>query len=171
MPTTSLGLRYPSSTDDVRPYEDIQFLATDVDTALTQRAPIAETVALSSQYTLTASVADLPGCTITKTTPRANCVALITWMADCQLFTLGTASLMAVINAMVDGVDQAAPQSVWGPGNQSVQTNTRGTTAGSMVVVLASAGSHTFKLRAAKASASGDIKLNTQATSMTVVIL
>jgi hypothetical protein len=33
MPTTaSRAYRYPSSTDDVRPYEDIQFLATDVDT-------------------------------------------------------------------------------------------------------------------------------------------
>lgn len=35
MPTTPNGLRYPASTDDVRPYEDIQFLATDVDTKLT----------------------------------------------------------------------------------------------------------------------------------------
>jgi hypothetical protein len=35
MPTTpNSGLRYPSSTDDVRPYEDIQFLATDTDNAL-----------------------------------------------------------------------------------------------------------------------------------------
>lgn len=32
MPTTSRGYRYPSSTDDVRPYEDIQFLASDVNT-------------------------------------------------------------------------------------------------------------------------------------------
>lgn len=35
MPTTpNYALRYPSSTDDVRPYEDLQFLATDADTAL-----------------------------------------------------------------------------------------------------------------------------------------
>lgn len=33
MPTTSnRAYRYPSSTDDVRPYEDLQFLASDVDT-------------------------------------------------------------------------------------------------------------------------------------------
>ena len=33
MPTTPNRLyRYPASTDDVRPYEDLQFLATDVDT-------------------------------------------------------------------------------------------------------------------------------------------
>lgn len=33
MPTTpNRAYRYPSSTDDVRPYEDLQFLATDIDT-------------------------------------------------------------------------------------------------------------------------------------------
>jgi len=30
--TANRAYRYPQSTDDVRPYEDIQFLATDVDT-------------------------------------------------------------------------------------------------------------------------------------------
>jgi hypothetical protein len=33
MPTTpNRAYRYPASTDDVRPYEDLQFLATDIDT-------------------------------------------------------------------------------------------------------------------------------------------
>lgn len=34
MPTTALGFRYPSSTDDVRPYEDLQLLAEDLETYL-----------------------------------------------------------------------------------------------------------------------------------------
>lgn len=35
MPTTSRGYRYPSSSDDVRPYEDIQFLADDINNDVT----------------------------------------------------------------------------------------------------------------------------------------
>jgi hypothetical protein len=35
MATTPRGYRYPTSADDVRPYEDIQFAATDIDTDVT----------------------------------------------------------------------------------------------------------------------------------------
>lgn len=55
MPTTTKGFRYPSSTDDVRPYEDIQFLASDLDTYLTvKRCRVYLTSAVStSTATLT----------------------------------------------------------------------------------------------------------------------
>lgn len=45
MPTTpNRAYRYPASTDDVRVYEDLQFLATDVDTDVTAVAAAYNTV-------------------------------------------------------------------------------------------------------------------------------
>jgi hypothetical protein len=45
MPTTSLGIRYPASTDNYRPHTDMQNLATDVDTLLVGEGPIQRRVA------------------------------------------------------------------------------------------------------------------------------
>jgi hypothetical protein len=61
VPTTpNRGYRYPSSTDDVRPYEDIQFLATDVDTDMAAVAAASTTVdavrvTTAGAYTITAT--------------------------------------------------------------------------------------------------------------------
>ncbi|MEV5211319.1 hypothetical protein AB0K35_27985 [Micromonospora sp. NPDC053740] len=169
--TTSVyGLPYQTTGDAPNGPVLGQQLAEAVEALLLAKQPIQATATLSSQYTLTTTTTDLSGCTITKNVPRASAVALLTWTADCVLTSAGTASLLAVVNVMVDGVDQAFPQSVWGPGNLAVQANSRGTTSGSMTVVLSGSGNHTFKLRAAAASATGQIKLNAQHTSLSVVI-
>lgn len=42
--TPNRAYRYPASTDDVRPYEDIQFLATDIDTDVAALAAAYNTV-------------------------------------------------------------------------------------------------------------------------------
>lgn len=169
--TSVYGLPFLEPTDPPDIAGATEDLAGAAEALFVSKQPIGQTAVLSSLYTLTTTVSDLPGCTVTKTTPRANSVALVTWTADCILTVAGSTSLLAVVNIMVDGVDQAFPQSLWGPGNQAVQPNTRGTTSGSMTVVLASAGSHTFKLRGAAASATGQIKLNAQHTSLSVLIL
>ncbi|MFC3504795.1 hypothetical protein ACFOOK_28040 [Micromonospora krabiensis] len=145
-------------------------LAQAVEDELVLRNPQAATAVLASQYTLTSTITDLSGCVINLTTPRAGAKALVTWTADCQLVTAGAASLYAVINLAVDGSDVAFPQSVWGPGNWAAQANTRGAVAGATIVTLASAGSHQLKLRAAKSSATGDMRLNAQHTSISAVV-
>jgi hypothetical protein len=169
--TSTYGFPYLEPADPPDIAGATEDLAEAVEGVLVAGVPMAATALLSSQFTLGSTIADLPGCTITRTTPRSNAVALVTWMADCQLFTAGSTSLMAVVNLMVDGVDLASPQAVWGPGNMAVQANTRGTVAGSATVALASAGSHTFKLRGAAASATGQIRLNSPWTSLSVLIL
>lgn len=45
MPTTSLGIRYPASTDNYRPHTDMQNLATDVDGLLVGEGPIQRRIA------------------------------------------------------------------------------------------------------------------------------
>ncbi|PWR08565.1 hypothetical protein DKT68_15220 [Micromonospora acroterricola] len=169
--TPTYGFPYQVNSDPPNGPALGQQLAEAVEALFVAKQPLQGTAVLSSLYTLTSTITDLPGCSITKSVPRSGAVALLTWTADCVLTVAGSTSLMAVVNVMIDGVDQAAPQSLWGPGNQAVQTNTRGTTSGSMTVVLGSSGSHTFKLRAAASSATGQIKLNAQHTQLTVLIL
>lgn len=169
--TPTFGLPYQTSGDAPNGPALGQQLAQAVEDLLVAKQPIQATAVLSSQYTLTSTITDLSGCTIVKSIPRSSAVALLTWTADCVLVGAGSASLFAVVNVNVDGVDQPFPQSVWGSGNMSAQANTRGTTSGAMTLVLSGSGNHTFKLRAAKASATGDLRLNAQHTQLTVLIL
>jgi hypothetical protein len=57
MPTTARGFRYPASTDDVRPYEDIQFLAQDVNDDITNNVLTAYPSAIKPIWTITSTSA------------------------------------------------------------------------------------------------------------------
>jgi hypothetical protein len=80
MPATSRGYRYPSSTDDVRPYEDIQFLATDLDTDITAVVAGSHRI-LGCSYTTAGSVLTSIGATE---------LALAAWAGADQAFTWKT---------------------------------------------------------------------------------
>ncbi|RAO26461.1 hypothetical protein PSN13_06489 [Micromonospora saelicesensis] len=168
--TSIYGFRYLEPEDPPDIAGGLQNLGQDVEDELALRAPSVNTAALSSLYTLTDTVSNLPGCVINVTTPRAGAVALITWTADCVLTTAGSASLTAVTNVSIDNVDQPYPQPVWGPGNQAVQANTRGTVSAAMLATLG-AGAHAFRLRGAASSSTGQIKLNALLTQLSVLIL
>lgn len=55
MPTTSLGLRYPGSTDNVNVPEDIQNLAVDVDDLLVEQAATVQRIVKSADESVTSS--------------------------------------------------------------------------------------------------------------------
>lgn len=167
MPTTSLGFRYPSSTDDVRPYEDIQFLATDVNGSLIGRNPLQADAGLSSNYTLTGTMTDLPGCSVTINVATAGLAAyMVSWSGDCQLVTAG--SLTGSIHLMVDGVQVGRP-AVWNPGN--VIAGARNSPASSAAGILTGSGNHVIKLQAMASITSGSLRLNAVNTGLSVLVL
>lgn len=55
MPTTTLGITYPDSTDAVRVWEDMQTLAEDVDGLIAAKGFVAEDIRTSSSGTFTTS--------------------------------------------------------------------------------------------------------------------
>ncbi|MEH0973974.1 hypothetical protein V6U77_22870 [Micromonospora sp. CPCC 205546] len=62
MPTTSLGLRYPSSTDNVNPPEDFQFLASDVNDVV---SPLVNVPLAQLRQSVSQSLANATWTTIT----------------------------------------------------------------------------------------------------------
>lgn len=167
MSTTSLGFRYPSSLDPIRPYEHIQNLATDVNGSLLGRNPIQADAGLSANYTFTGSMTDLPGCLISINMPTAGLAAyMVSWSGDVQLMTAG--NVTGSIHLMVDGVQVGRP-AVWNPGN--VAAGARNSPASSATGVLVGTGTHTFKLQALGAISSGVLRLNAVNTGLSVLVL
>jgi hypothetical protein len=85
MPSTTRGYRYPSSADDVRPYEDIQFLATDVDAdvgAIALRGFVAEVNNNSTPRNST--TAEAIGNTVTLTSPGTTAIYKATYVIAVQ---------------------------------------------------------------------------------------
>lgn len=121
---------------------------------------------LTTAYTLTTSMADLTGATLTVTTPYANAAYLALWTADYTLLTAG--SLTGVVQLVVDGTAVTQPQAIWNPAN--VAAGARATVMQSTSGSLATAGSHTFRLQGSYVGASGSLRLNAGHTQLTVVI-
>lgn len=152
MPDTSLGITYPASTGHTRLWEWLQEMADDVNGIFVRRNPLYGRGKLSAPQALTNTVTDLAGCSVTINVPTPQAVAWVQMAMDCTLITAGTASTLAVLNAMVDGVVQADPQPVWGPGNWAAQANARGTVGAGFPVLLSGSGNHVIKAQAAKPS-------------------
>ncbi|MEV4384399.1 hypothetical protein AB0J68_01520 [Micromonospora sp. NPDC049580] len=167
MPDTSLGLTYPASTAHTRIWEHIQELANDANAALVTRTPLLDSAQVSAVTTLTTTMSDIPGATKTLITTLPNTRALIIWSPDFQCTTASTATPYSVV--AVDGVDQA-PNAVYFPGGTAA-VGARCTPCNAFVVTLATAGAHTFKMRAAVATANGVWKVNNQTSSISVLAL
>ncbi len=163
MPTTSLGLTYPASTGHTRLWEHLQTLAQNVNDLFVAKTPLMGTGQLTSAYTMTATMTDLAGASVTLNVPRAGASALIVWSTDMQVQTTGSVTAYTLVN--IDGVDQ--PQNaVWNPGGAAV--GGRVTVGNSFTTTLATSGSHTFKLRGVGTSAIKALNIHTQ---ISVVVL
>jgi hypothetical protein len=75
--------RYPGSADDVRPYEDLQFLATDIDTDVGQlalRGHVAEEV--NNSVNRVSTTAEVVAASETITSPGTSAIYLALWMGS-----------------------------------------------------------------------------------------
>ncbi|WP_420124384.1 hypothetical protein [Nakamurella sp.] len=172
MPDTSLGITYPASTAHTRLWEHLQELAADVNAILVNRTPLRGDGALSSLYTLTATMADLAGATVTINVPTASAVFLARWTMAGQLMTAGNIS--AVSQLLVDNVAQT-PQCIWNPANVTAATGSpRGGQSQQVSGTVSGAGNHIFKLQAQRVfptGSSGDIRLDNIHTNLSVLVL
>lgn len=150
--------------------------ATDVQAAIneldTEKAPLSATsftnivtAAASSNLTPTTTTTDIPGATVTITTQVANTKVFVAASLDCQVQNMSDA-IIALLN--VDGVDQGSPQVLFG-GSVAAAAFIRGSQAQSWVITLASAGSHTLKLRGARGSTGGTPTIFQNFTTITVM--
>lgn len=172
MPTTSLGLRYPTSTGNVRPYEDIQNLAQDVNAILVGRTPVQANSALTALVTLPGSPTDLVGTSITVNLTTANAVYLAAWTMAGQLMSNG--NVTGIVTLMVDGAT-ASPQAIWNPANVVAASGSpRGGQGQQVSGILSGAGNHTFKLQGSisrPTGTTGDIRLDNLHTCLSVLVL
>lgn len=112
---------------------------------------------LAADETITTSETDVTGVTQTITTPVANTEVKIT--AVCDIGSTGAADIGFVI-CHIDGVAQS--------GNCKWQVAGRGTVSQTWVATIATAGSHTIKLRKQKAGSSNTVTLFGTHTKMTI---
>ncbi len=116
---------------------------------------------------LTATVTDVPGATLTFTTTYPNTAYVAIWAANFNGIAAGTPTGIVQLN--IDGSDLTAPELVWNQANVAAGSQTTGGT--SYVGVLASAGSHTFKLRGSRSGgADSQIRVNAAHTQLTLLI-
>jgi hypothetical protein len=118
----------------------------------------------TSTLTLTTTVQDVAGCTLTFTLAGAHGFALVVGTFDFQP-TATSAGNIAIGALMADATTQSQ-QVIWSDNG----ANSRGTLSQSWVVPLA-AGSHTLKLRASKVAAGGTHVANSSHTNMSVLIV
>jgi hypothetical protein len=122
--------------------------------------------ALTALYTVTGTLTDLAGTTITITTQDANSFYFAAWVADARLQTAGAAGDVTV-QLNVDGVAIANPAADVNFSN--LAAGARMTVGQNLSGVLAAAGAHTFKLQAVSA-ATGTRQLGAQHTTLTVLV-
>lgn len=142
-------------------------LAFEVVTAdrLNRMQPTEYFVAASGDVALTGSAADITGATITFSTNAANAKAACTWFADTD--STNTTAAIASTYLNVDGVDQTSPMTIQ---EQGTANDTRPTVGQQSTVTLASAGSHTIKLRGQRVSGSGGVTIKTTHTTLRIVV-
>lgn len=128
--------------------------ATDLNTNITKVLAARGTTASA---TVTTTIADLGGCTLTFTTPEANTKVLVTGVFDLQIN--GTTDIARGI-LDVDGVSDT---------NEAVLNGTvRATVTQQWVYTLSTAGSHTIKLRVQKTNNSNTVTVRSP-SSITIV--
>lgn len=128
--------------------------------------PTVYDVACSADVALTGTVADITGASITFSTTTAGAKAICTWVADTDS-TNATAAIASVYLS-IDGVDQAAPMTIM---EQGTANDTRATVAQMSTVTLASAGSHTIKLRGQRVSGTGTVTVKQTHTTLRILVL
>lgn len=99
----------------------------------------------SGNLTVTTSVQDIPGCSITLTTETDNAGYAVSAAVDCSVTSTDASSLIEA-RLEIDGVEQL------GRAVHAMDTATRDTVSQFWDGTLTSAGSHTFKLTAARGS-------------------
>ena len=167
MPDTSLGFTYPASGAHTRIWEHFQELASDINAGMVARTPLLSTAQVSSATTLTTTMSDMPGGSVTLTTTLPNTKAMVIWSPDFQCMTASTAVPYSVV--AVDGVDQ--PQNaVFTPGG-TAGAGARCSPSNAFFVNLATAGAHVFKIRAAVSSTNGSWRVNNSTSSITALAL
>jgi hypothetical protein len=118
----------------------------------------------TSTLTLTTTVQDVAGCTLTFTLAGAHGFALVVGTFDFQP-TATSAGNIAIGALMADAATQSQ-QVIWSDNG----ANSRGTLSQSWVVPLA-AGSHTLKLRASKVASGGTHVANSSHTNLSVLVV
>jgi len=140
------------------------------DSRMVNSAILLTGLALSAQkpstgnLTLSTSVQDVAGCTITFSVSGAHAFAAVSAAFDFQP-TISSAGINAVGYLTVDGSSRSQ-QAIWTDNG----ANSRQTTPQSWLVAL-SAGSHTLKLQANKTGAAGTHVANSPHTNMTVLVV
>jgi hypothetical protein len=125
-----------------------------------------ETAVCSSALGLTTTITDVAGCEVTVETEAANAVYIAYGVFDFEQIAAGTTTI-AVGILDVDGTDDTR-QAIF----NGVADNNRATAAQVWTGVLASAGSHTFKLQGQRAGGADGVKrINNVHTSITVHVM
>jgi hypothetical protein len=161
--TTSRGLTYPTSGDNVSPLETVfATLASDVDDEF---GPAADSAVLSSNYNVQSTEADV-GMSVTVTTTKANQQVQITINAYAACNTASSTHLLAIL-CNVDG-SNLATHLYWLTGSTS-ENNVRRTLSRSWLTTLATAGSHTIKVRAS-CTTNNDFTINATDSDLQVIV-
>ncbi|MEO3923017.1 hypothetical protein ABGB07_03925 [Micromonosporaceae bacterium B7E4] len=128
--------------------------------------PVTYEAAASSSLDITDSttISDITGASVTLTTAAANAIAIVDGTFDCNVITTNASTLM-LGRLNVDGSDQTAQATY------AMDTALRGTVTQTWRVTLASAGSHTLKLRGSLSAASGRGVFTFQNTKIQIMIL
>lgn len=114
--------------------------------------------------TVTTSLADVTGATVTFTTVNANAFAQVIWTMDITV-TVAGAGVVAIGQMNYDGVDVSTRQALF-----SLEDVHRATLTQRDNITLAAAGSHTIKMRTQKTGAGGTAQLQTNHTGFTVLL-
>lgn len=114
--------------------------------------------------TIGTSLVDVTGASVTFTTATNNAVAVVHWSADHSI-SVASAGTIAIVQLMVDGVDSNSRQSL-----KDLRTLDRVTIYQKSRLTLATAGSHTIKLRTQKTGAGGTDALQPDHTGLVVAV-
>lgn len=114
--------------------------------------------------TVTTTLADVTGATVTFSTNHDNAIALVTWTADHNI-TVAGAGVVAIAQMNYDGTDVNTRQAL-----MSMDDVHRLTISQTDTITLATAGSHTIKMRCQKTGAGGTDQLQTNHTQFSVVV-
>lgn len=162
-----------SSTRPAAPFTGLGIWETDTGRTLVYDGSAWQAVIRSSQIinTLaaasgsvnftTTTEADLTGATVTFTTTHANAVCQVIGIFDMQVITAGSGVGLGMLT--VDGTDQSG-QAIFA----MTTSGTRATLAQTWQPTLASAGSHTLKLRGNLSAAAGSLTFNSSHTRIAV---
>jgi len=127
--------------------------------------------ACDAGFTPGTSVADISGMTITFTTTRANVVVHAIAVLDAEALTTTPSTGTLVGELLVDGSAQSA-QILWNAGVAAASNDdARGPGVQSWLVTLASAGSHTLKMRGSRVGGTAShMRVNAIHSTLTLTV-